>query len=142
LVIWILLEETAFGNRIFATGNNKEAARMAGINTDRVKIINFIMTSALCGLAGLLYFSFFGSIMPIEGMNAPLDTIGAAVVGGTSLFGGSGTVVGTLLGAFIIGEARIGFVLAKLESYWAHVFVGTLIIVSVIINSWLERYIK
>lgn len=140
--LWVLLEKTAFGNRVFATGNNKEAARMTGINTDRVKITNFIITACLCGLAGILYFSHFGSILPVEGMNAPLDIIGATVVGGTSLFGGSGTVVGTLIGVFIIAGARIGFVLARLAGYWANVLVGLLIIVAVIVNLWLERRVR
>lgn len=142
LCLWILLEKTAFGNRTFATGNNKEAARMTGINTDRVKITNFIITACLAGFAGILYFSHFGSILPIEGMGAPLDTIGAAVVGGTSLFGGAGGVIGTLVGVFIIAGARIGFVLARLGGYWANILVGSLIIVAVIVNLWLERRVR
>lgn len=75
-------------------------------------------------------------------MGAPLDTIGAAVVGGTSLFGGAGGVIGTLVGVFIIAGARIGFVLARLGGYWANILVGSLIIVAVIVNLWLERRVR
>ncbi len=137
--LWILLENTAFGNKAFATGNNKEAARMAGINTDRVKIINFTITGALAGFAGITVLSYLGQAAPQQGIDLAFDAIAAAVVGGTSLFGGAGTVIGTLLGAFIVGGVKNGIVIRGAPIFWPEAFVGLIIVLAVIFNVWVER---
>jgi len=137
--LWILLEKTAFGNRTFATGNNKEAARMAGINTDRVKIINFTITGALAGFAGITVLSYLGQAAPQQGIELAFDAIAAAVVGGTSLFGGAGGVIGTLVGVFIVGGVKNGIIIRGAPIFWPEAFVGVIIVLAVIFNVWIER---
>ena len=139
IFLWILLEQTAFGNRIFATGNNKEAARMAGINTDRVKIINFTITGVLSSFAGLVVLSTLQESIPGQGVELAFDSIAAAVVGGTSLSGGSGTIIGTFLGAFIVGGVKNGIIIRGAPTFWPSAFVGLIIVLAVILNSWVER---
>jgi len=136
---WILLDHTRYGNRVFATGSNKEAAGLSGIDTDKVKIINFVLVGVFTSFAALLQFSFLGSVTPTQGAMLELEAIAATVIGGTALFGGSGTVIGTLLGAIIMGSIRNGLVLLGLTAYWQNASLGLVIIISVIINILIER---
>ena len=136
---WILLEHTAYGNRVFATGGNKEAARILGVNTDRVKGINFILVAVFTGFASLCQFAFQRSINPMTGDTLPLDAIVAVVIGGTALHGGSGTVLGTLLGAFILAEVYTGLDVARVDAYWKPVFMGIILVVAVLLNTMVRK---
>jgi simple sugar transport system permease protein len=134
LIFHFLLRHTSYGNHVFATGGNKEAARALGVAVKRVKLINFTLSGLLAGLAGCIQFSRFKSVDPLRGQGLELETIAAAVIGGTLLNGGYGSIIGTLLGVLIVGVVRTGLVLAGAPAYWYQAFVGVILIVAVIIN--------
>ncbi len=134
LLLWFLLERAKFGNWMFATGGNLNAARVMGINTNRVKITAFIITALLAGFAGVEQGFRLGALVPSAGTGMELDAIAATVIGGTVLSGGIGTVVGTVIGTFLIRVIDNGLVMARAPGYWFRVFIGLLTIVAVIIN--------
>ncbi|MEM1875116.1 MAG: ABC transporter permease, partial [Candidatus Hadarchaeales archaeon] len=101
-----ILTRTPFGNFVYATGGNKEAARLLGIPVDRVKVFNFILVAVLSGLAGCIQFARFASVDPLRGQGMELEAIAATVVGGTLMSGGQGSLVGTLFGVLLIGMVR------------------------------------
>jgi ribose/xylose/arabinose/galactoside ABC-type transport system permease subunit len=139
IVGWILLHKTAYGFKVYATGGNQEAARLCGINTDRIKIINFILTALGAGVAGIISLAYLGSTTPTQGTGIELEAIAASVIGGTALFGGAGTVFGAFLGATIIGVVRNGLVLLGTSAYWQEALIGLVIVLAVIINVQLGR---
>ena len=107
----LVLARTRFGSHLYATGGNLEAARFAGINTDRVKLAAFILTGALCGLIGALLFGYLRVAEPTTGTGFEFRVIGAVIVGGVALTGGRGTIYGSLIGALIISMITSGLVL-------------------------------
>jgi len=135
----IILNRSVYGYNLFATGGNKVAASLSGVDTDRIKIIAFIISSVLVALTGAIGFSHITSASPEGGVGRELDIIAGVIVGGTNLFGGVGTIFGTFLGVAIIGVIRNGLVMAGIQSYWHSFFIGLIIIVAVIINTLLER---
>jgi len=139
LFLWILLEKTPFGNRIFATGCNQEGARKVGINTDKVKIKIFMIVSACAGFSGIISLSYLSQASPVQGNLLPLYAIAAVVIGGTSFSGGSGTVIGTLVGAFIAQGAINGVVLMGATSYWPQIFMGAMVILATILTTWMDK---
>jgi simple sugar transport system permease protein len=136
---YYLLEHTAFGNKIIATGGNKRAAIATGINTTRVKIITFIVVSFLAAFAGHVECFRLGSVAPLNGRGLEMEAIAASVIGGTSLFGGVGTIIGTALGVFITGMIRNGIVLLGVSVYWQDGFLGIILIVAVILNTFISK---
>jgi simple sugar transport system permease protein len=141
-VLWILLDRSRFGNWMYATGGNLTAARVMGINTGRVKIAGFAIASMLAGLAGVIQGFRLGALVPSAGTGAELDCIAAAVIGGTFLSGGIGTVFGTVIGTFLIRVIDNGLVMARAPGYWFRVFIGLVTIVAVIINVTLAKRIR
>ncbi len=137
--VWYMLNRTAFGRHIYATGDDPEAARLAGINTNRVLFAVYTMAGLICGLAGWVLIGRIGAISPTSGGQANLDSITAVVIGGTSLFGGRGSVVGTLVGALIVGVFRNGLALAGLDALWQEFTVGLLIVVAVSLDQWIRK---
>jgi simple sugar transport system permease protein len=105
-----------------------------GINTGRVKLFGFIITSLLAGFAGVVQGFRLGALVPSAGTGIELDTIAASVIGGTVLSGGIGTVFGTVIGTFLIRVIDNGLIMARAPGYWFRVFIGLLTIVAVIIN--------
>src|SRR5271167_2422669 len=101
LIVWYVLNRTAYGRHIYATGDDREAARLAGINTDRILLSVYVLAGLIAAVAGWALIGRIGAISPTAGENANLDSITAVVIGGTSLFGGRGSIVGTLIGALI-----------------------------------------
>lgn len=138
-ISYYILEHTAFGNKIRATGGNKEAAIAAGINTTRVKIITFMFVSFLAAFAGLVQCFRLGSVAPLNGRGFELQAIAASVIGGTSLFGGFGTIIGTALGVLITGMIKNGIVLLGVSVYWQNGFLGAILIAAVIINTFISK---
>jgi ribose transport system permease protein len=137
LIIWmaatlmiggIILSLTKFGYHVYATGGNTEAARKSGINTSRVKIICFMLTSGLCGLVAALLWGYLHVAAPITGTGFEFRVIGAVIVGGVALTGGRGNIYGTFIGAFIIGIITNGLVLLGFSQYLGDVATGVLII--------------
>jgi fructose transport system permease protein len=139
VLVWYMLNRTAFGRHIYATGDDPEAARLAGINTDHTLLGVYALAGLICALAGWVLIGRIGAASPLAGVTANLDSITAVVIGGTSLFGGRGSIVGTLIGALIVGVFRNGLALAGLDNLWQEFAVGWLIIVAVALDQWIRR---
>jgi ribose transport system permease protein len=119
---------TIFGNRVKAIGGNETVARLSGINVRRAKVLTYALCGLLCGLAGLIITGRLNSGNPNAGNNFDMDSIAAVIVGGTALSGGSGTIIGTMLGALLMGIIRNGLVLLNVNMYWQTVAIGVIII--------------
>lgn len=128
------LTQTRFGRYVYAVGGNIEAARLAGINTNGVLLKVYVISGFLSALSGILLASRVNSGQPNAGLMYELDVIAAVVVGGTSLFGGKGTVLGTLIGSLLIGVLRNGLNLMNVESYVQQVVVGVVILLAVLLD--------
>ena len=139
VVVWYVLNRTAYGRHVYATGDDPEAARLAGINTDRVLLSVYVLAGLISAIAGWALIGRIGAISPTAGENANLDSITAVVIGGTSLFGGRGSIVGTLIGALIVGVFRSAVSLAGLDVLWQEFAIGVLIIVAVALDQWIRR---
>jgi ribose transport system permease protein len=133
-VVHVALTRTRFGRYVYAVGGNAEAARLAGINTTRILNIVYIVSGGLAALSGILMASRMNSGQPNAGMMYELDVIAAVVVGGTSLTGGRGTVIGTLIGSMLIGVLRNGLNLLDVGSYVQQVIVGAVILGAVLLD--------
>ena len=133
-IAWIVLNKTILGRYTFALGSNEEATRLSGVNVDRWKIIIYAVDGLFIGLAGIVIASRMNSAQPGLGMGYELDAIAAAVIGGTSLSGGEGSVVGTIIGAFLISTLRIGLSVAGIPDQWKSVITGLVVIGAV----WLD----
>lgn len=123
-----LLMRTVFGNRLKAIGGNETAARLSGINIHSNKISIYALTGLLCGIAGVIMVGRVNAGNPNSGLNFDLDSIAATIIGGTSLAGGEGTVLGTLLGAVLLGVIANGLVLMNVSMYWQTIVAGVIII--------------
>ena len=130
----VVLTRTAFGRHVYAVGGNEEAAWLSGINVARVKLAVYIISGTLAGLSSMVLAGRLASGDPKTGMGMELDAIAAVVVGGTSLFGGKGSVLGTLIGALIMGVLNNGLNLLDISSYWQPVVKGVVILLAVLID--------
>lgn len=137
--VWYSLNWTAWGKHVYATGDDPNAAKLAGVRTNRVLLSVYVVGGLICAVAGWALIGRIGSVSPQAGMTANLDSITAVVIGGTSLFGGRGSVVGTLIGALIVGILRNGLALSGVEVLWQEFGVGMLIIVAVALDQWIRR---
>jgi ribose transport system permease protein len=126
-----VLSKTALGRYTFALGSNEEAVRLSGVNIDRWKIAVYSTAGGICGVAGLLIASRLNSAQPALGQGYELDAIAAVVIGGTSLSGGRGTVLGTLIGALIISVLANGLRILSVPQEWQTVVTGSIIILAV-----------
>ena len=139
IIASIVLNRTIIGRMIFALGSNEEAARLSGINVDRWKILTYAICGGICGIAGLIVSSRLNSAQPALGLGYELDAIAAAVIGGTSLAGGRGTVIGTIIGAFIMSVLTNGLRVMGVLEEWKIVVTGVIIIVAVFIDIVLRK---
>jgi fructose transport system permease protein len=139
IAIWYILNRTAFGRHVYATGDDPDAARLAGISPNRTLIAVYALAGAICAVAAWVLIGRIGGVSPQAGQTANLDSITAVVIGGTSLFGGRGSIVGTLFGALIVGFFRNGLALAGVDSLWQEFTVGILIILAVTIDQWIRK---
>jgi fructose transport system permease protein len=138
-VCWYVLNWTRWGRHVHATGDDPDAARLTGISTDRVLMGVYIVAGLICALAGWAVIGRIGSVSPLAGQTANLDSITAVVIGGTSLFGGRGSILGSLFGALIVGVFRNGLALGGVNVLWQEFAVGVLIILAVAADQWLRR---
>lgn len=134
VVTWFVLRETAWGRHVFAVGNNPEATRLAGISTTRLLISVYTLAALIYGIAGLLLVARTGVGDPQAGQTSNLDSITAVVLGGTSLFGGRGNILGTLIGALIVGVFRNGLQLIGIPSIYQVLITGILVILAVSVD--------
>jgi ribose transport system permease protein len=134
----VVLTRTAFGAHVYAVGGNEEAARLSGINVARTKFLAYVITGALVGLAGMILTARLSSAQPNTGEMFELDVIAAVVIGGTSLMGGRGSIVGTMMGALIIGVLNNGFNLMAVDTHVQLVAKGAIIILAVLLDQYLK----
>lgn len=136
--LWVLTS-TRFGRHVYAAGGNPHAARVSGINVDRVKLLVYVVSGGLAGLAGMILAARTGSALTQAGIAYELDAIAAVVIGGTSLSGGVGKVTGTVIGALLIGVVNNGLDLMGVESYYQQVIKGLLIVAAVMLDQARHR---
>ena len=134
VVALILINKTKFGRYTLAIGSNEEAARLSGVNTDRWKIIVYTVCGLFVGFAGIMYASVNTVIIPGYGSGQELNGIAAVVIGGTSMAGGSGSIVGTLIGVFIMSVLKSGLTSVGLQSHWQTFFTGFVVIGAVLLD--------
>jgi len=135
----LLLGRTVFGRRVIAVGSNEEAAYLAGIPVRATKLMVYVITGALCGLAGVLHDAKLMAGDPKVGEMWELNVIAAVVVGGTSLFGGRGSMHGTLIGALIIGVLNNSLNLLHVEHFWQKIVLGSVILAASLMDSALRK---
>jgi len=135
----IFLSQSTMGRYVYAVGGNEEAARLAGINVGRVKLTVYAISGLLAAVSGMILVSRLVSAQPGAGLGNELPIIAAAVIGGTSLLGGEGTVLGAVLGAAIIGVIENGIVLLNINTYATQVVTGVVILVAVSLDIWQKR---
>ena len=138
-VVWIILARTRFGRYVYAIGNNEEAARFSGVPVRRVKIALYSGIGLLVAMAAVIYTSRVSTARGDSGLGLELDVISAVVLGGASIYGGSGTIGGTVLGVIIIATLRNGLILAGVPSTWQLFILGILLLVAVFLNEFFRR---
>lgn len=135
LLVSVMLSRTTLGRHIYAVGSNAEAARLSGVNVARVTMFTYVLSGALAGLAGCVLMSRLVTAQPNEGVMYELDAIASAVIGGTSLIGGVGTISGTAIGAFVIGILRNGLNMNGVSSFIQQIVIGLVILLTV----WIDQ---
>jgi ribose/xylose/arabinose/galactoside ABC-type transport system permease subunit len=139
IVFSILLQKTRFGYHVYAVGDDEEAAKNSGIDTDRVKIANFVLTSVLAAFAGILSMTYFGTMFGTAGSGFELLVIAAVVIGGTNLFGGEGTLLGTFIGSLVIGVIPVLLVLNGFAVEIQELLTGVVIIAAVLVDIFVRK---
>ena len=135
IIASLFLKYTVTGRFIYAVGGNERSARLSGINVDRIRMFVFILTSALAAFSGIIMVGKLGTAEVIAGTGAEIDIIAAVIIGGTSLAGGRGTIIGSIIGAAIIGVLKNGFILLGLPIAAQTIGIGMVVILSVTIDS-------
>ena len=131
LCYWFVQKKTKVGLYMYAIGGDRIAARRAGINDRLFMVLAFVNIGLLAGVSGVIASSRFGAALPNQGLNFEMDVITAVVIGGTSIFGGVGGLIGSLLGVLIIGMITNGMLLLEVHSYWQQVAKGLILIIAV-----------
>jgi fructose transport system permease protein len=137
--VWYLLNRTPWGRHVHAVGDDPDAALLAGIQTNRILVSVYVVAGLICAIGAWISIGRVGTINPESFDQVNLDSITATVIGGTSLFGGRGSLVGSVLGALIVGVFSTGLSLAGVDSYWQYLTIGFLIILAVAVDQWLRR---
>jgi fructose transport system permease protein len=138
-VLWYVLNHTAWGRHVHAIGDDPDAAMLSGIKVDRTLISVYTVAGLICGFAAWIAIGRVGSVSPIAFSDVNLASITAVVIGGTSLFGGRGSIIGSVLGAMIVGVFITGLSLAGVDDYWQKFAAGCLVIIAVALDQWLRR---
>ncbi|MEG0268978.1 MAG: ABC transporter permease [Clostridia bacterium] len=131
-----LLNKTRLGRYTFAIGSNEEAVRLSGVKTDRWKILVYTICGLFAGLAGIFYAATYTTVIPGTGNGQELNAIAGVVIGGTSMSGGSGTMVGTLIGVFIMATLKTGLASMGLQAHWQTFITGFVVIGAVLLDIW------
>jgi ribose transport system permease protein len=139
VVLHYLLSQTRFGQYTYAVGGNRQAAVRAGINVRRVTVLLYVLSAITAGIGGILYAGRFSAGAAQAGEPLLLDSIAAVVIGGASLFGGSGNIAGTLIGALIVAVIQYGLVFINVEPFYQFIAVGLVIIISVLVDQSQKR---
>ena len=139
ILVNMIFTKTILGFRMKAVGGNAAAAKAAGINQNLIKIVAFSVTGILCAVAGVLNLSFLANVQGTTGTGLELDAIAAVIIGGTSLNGGEGTIIGTLIGVLIMGVLKNGIVLLGVSPFFQMLIIGIVIISAVAIDMWSRK---
>ncbi|GAA3599394.1 ABC transporter permease [Gibbsiella greigii] len=134
VILWVLMNKTPLGEYILAVGGNEEAARVAGVPVKRTKVTVFVISGVLASLASLILIGRLGAAEPTMGNLWELDAIAAAAIGGASLMGGKGSIIGTLIGAIILGALRNGLTLLNIQAFYQLLATGLIIIIAMLID--------
>lgn len=138
-LLWYVLNHTAWGRHVHAIGDDPDAALLSGINVNRTLVSVYTVAGLICGFAAWIAIGRVGSVSPIAFQDVNLASITAVVIGGTSLFGGRGSIIGSVLGAMIVGVFITGLSLAGVDDYWQKFAAGCLVIIAVALDQWLRR---
>lgn len=138
-VLNYVLTQTAWGRHVYAIGDDPEAAKLAGVKVQRTLISVYTLSGLICALAGWVLIGRIGSVSPTAGQFANIESITAVVIGGISLFGGRGSILGMLFGALIVGVFALGLRLLGTDPQWTYLLIGLLIIFAVAIDQWIRK---
>lgn len=138
-LLWYVLNHTPWGRHVHAIGDDPDAALLSGINVNRTLVSVYTVAGLICGFAAWIAIGRVGSVSPIAFDTVNLASITAVVIGGTSLFGGRGSIIGSVLGAMIVGVFITGLSLAGVDDYWQKFAAGCLVIIAVALDQWLRR---
>ena len=139
IVLHLVLHRTRFGYRVQAIGSNPEAARLAGIPVSQVRLQTLILIGAICGLSGSLFVGFRGAIDPSSGQDFALTVVAAAIIGGTPLSGGWGTVIGAVVGVVIIAVISSGIIFFGIDATWSTFVTGAVTVLAVVLDQVIKR---
>jgi ribose transport system permease protein len=139
IVGWVVLNHTVMGRSIFAVGGNREASRVSGLKVDRIKIMTYMMMGMMAAVAGIVLTGRMNSANALMATGVELKCIAAVVIGGTNLFGGEGTIIGSLIGAIIMGVLGNGLNLLNVSAFWQRVVMGLVIVAVVVFDQWRRR---
>ncbi|AZQ66596.1 ABC transporter permease [Silicimonas algicola] len=138
-VLAYVLRHTAWGRHVYAVGDDKEAAELSGVNTNKVLIQVYALSGLICAFAGWALIGRIGAVSPTSGQLANIESITAVVIGGISLFGGRGSILGSLFGALIVGVFTLGLRLLGADAQWTFLLIGILIIAAVAADQWIRK---
>lgn len=142
LLIFVLayaLRHTAWGRHVYAVGDDPEAAELSGVNVHRTLLSVYMLSGLICAFAGWALIGRIGSVSPTSGQLANIESITAVVIGGISLFGGRGSILGSLFGALIVGVFTLGLRLLGADAQWTFLLIGLLIIAAVAVDQWIRK---
>lgn len=139
IILWMVLNRTRFGNWMFAVGARPDAAISRGININKVKLVNFIIVSFLAGLSGLIQAFRINALLPNAGTGLELTAIAGAVIGGNWMGLGTGSIIGSIIGAVLLRMVSNALISVGIPGYWFHAFLGIVIIGAVILNQSIEK---
>lgn len=134
-VIIFILKKTPYGRLFYAVGGNQEAAKIMGLNVNKVKILVYAINGLLLAISGILFASMYGSIQASKtALTLQFQTMGSALIGGANIFGGSGTVIGTVFGVFLLGMIKNGLIQVHASEYWLDFLTGAIILLALVVN--------
>ena len=138
-LFWYILNFTAWGRHVYAVGDDSEAAELSGVRVNRLLLTVYSVSGLICALAGWALIGRIGAVSPTAGQFANIESITAVVIGGISLFGGRGSILGMLFGALIVGSFSLGLRLVNSDPQWTYFLIGVLIITAVAIDQWIRK---
>lgn len=139
IIAHVFLKYTVLGKHIYAVGGNEKAAKLVGIKAEKVILITYVINGFLAAVSGFLMTSWLGMAQPNAGQGYESDVIAATVIGGTSLSGGEGSILGAILGAWIMATLRNGMILLRVSSFWQEIVIGVVIVVAVALDKMRSR---
>lgn len=139
LGLWYVLNHTAWGRHVYAVGDDSAAAELSGVGTRKMLLQVYTISGVICALAGWVLIGRLGSVSPTSGQFANIESITAVVIGGISLFGGRGSILGMIFGALIVGVFQLGLRLVGTDPQWTYLLIGVLIIGAVAVDQWIRK---